>query len=108
MKYKHYAPNTKCLLIYSEDKEKLINEMKKYDNEDSLIITNDDNVYCFKNSISYGKSLDEISHNIFKILRSIDKLNKKIVVIEGVKAEDLGLAIMNRLIRACSHNYIEL
>jgi len=29
-----------------------------------------------------------------------------LVIIEGVEAIGLGLAIMNRLIRACSHNYI--
>lgn len=108
MKYKHYAPNTECLLIYSDNKEKLIDEIKKYDIEDNLIITNEDNINYFKNAISYGRTLEEISHNLFKILRNIDKLNKKKVIIEGVKAEDLGLAIMNRLIRACSHNYIEI
>ena len=106
MKYKHYAPNTKCILIYSKNKEKLINEMKKYDKNNNLIITNNKNVDLFNNAISYGESLDEISHNIFKILRKIDKENKQLVIIEGVKPEDLGLAIMNRLIRACSHNYI--
>lgn len=54
MKYKHYAPKIKCLLIYSEDNNKFIKEVNK------------------------------------------------------IKKEGLGIAIMNRLIRACSHNYIEL
>ena len=106
MKYRHYAPNTKCMLIYSDDKEKLINEIKKYDNNNNLIITNKKNLNFFNNAISYGETLDEISHNIFKILRKIDKENKQLVIIEGVKSDGLGLAIMNRLIRACSHNYI--
>lgn len=106
MKYRHYAPNTKCILIYSENKDKLIDEMKKFDKDSNLIITNDKNLNLFNNAISYGETLDEISHNIFKILRKIDKENKELVIIEGVKSEGLGLAIMNRLIRACSHNYI--
>lgn len=106
MKYRHYAPNTKCMLIYSDDKEKLIDEIKKYDNNNNLIITNKKNLNFFNNAISYGETLDEISHNIFKILRKIDKENKQLVIIEGVKSDGLGLAIMNRLIRACSHNYI--
>lgn len=105
MKYRYYAPNTKCILVYSEDKEKLMKEMKKFDNENNLIITNDKNLNLFDNAISYGETLDEISHNIFKILRKIDDENKELVIIEGVKSEGLGLAIMNRLIRACSHNY---
>ena len=31
----------------------------------------------------------------------------EIIAIEGVEKDGLGLAIMNRLLRACSHNYIE-
>lgn len=108
MKYKHYAPNTKCLLIYSDNKDKLIKELKKYDNENNLIITNNKNIKLFNNSIGYGESLEEISHNIFRLLRKIDNENKKLIIIEGVESEELGLAIMNRLIRACSHNYINI
>ena len=46
------------------DKNKLVEELKKYDNEESLIITNENNVNLFKNSITYGSTLEEISHNI--------------------------------------------
>ena len=46
--------------------------------------------------------------NMSKYIDLSNNYDKKIVVIEGVKAEGLGLAIMNRLIRACSHNYKEL
>ena len=108
MKYRHYAPNTKCILIYSENKDKLTLEMKKFDNKNNLIITNNKNIELFDNVIGYGESLEEISHNIFKILRKVDKENKELIIIEGVKSEGLGLAIMNRLIRACSHNYINI
>lgn len=108
MKYKHYAPNTKCILIYSDNLEKLIKEMKKLENDNTLIITNNNNLKHFTNAIGYGNTLEEISHNIFKILRQIDKYKKELIIIEGVKPEGLGLAIMNRLIRACSHNYKKL
>lgn len=110
MKYKHYAPSTKCILVYSENQNKLIDKIKKLENNNSnsLVITKKSNLSYFNNAISYGNNLEEISHNIFKILRKVDKLDVNLVIIEGVKAEGLGLAIMNRLIRACSHNYIEL
>ena len=55
-----------------------------------------------------GDTLEEISSNIFTILRKSDKLNKSLIIIEGVKEEGLGLAIMNRLIRATAHNYIKI
>ena len=77
VKYKHYAPNSKCILIYSKNNNKIV------------------------------KATKEISKNIFTILRKVDNYNPDIVIIEGVKSEGLGLAIMNRLIRACSYNYIE-
>ena len=108
MKYRHYAPSTKCVLVYSDDQDKLIKKMQELENDNTLVITNDNNINKFKNAIGYGKTLEEISHNIFRILRSIDKENKELVIIEGVETTGLGLAIMNRLIRACSHNYIEL
>lgn len=108
MKYKHYAPNTKCILVYSKDNNKLIEKIKELENKNTLVITNNKNINKFKNAIGYGETLEEISHNIFKILRQVDKMNKDLVIIEGVKKEELGLAIMNRLIRACSHNYIEI
>lgn len=53
------------------------------------------------------KDLDEISRNIFTLLRKVDTYNPDIVIIEGVKKDGLGLAIMNRLLRACEYNYIE-
>jgi len=106
MKYKHYAPETKCLLIYSKDKNKLINKIKEMEDKKTLVITNNDNLKYFDNAISYGQNLEDISHNIFKILRQVDNMDVDLVIIEGVEAIGLGLAIMNRLIRACSHNYI--
>lgn len=108
MKYKHYAPKTRCILVYSDDKEKLVNKIKELESDNTLVITNSKNIHLFKNAIGYGESLEDISHNIFKILRSVDNYNKDLIIIEGISSIGLGLAIMNRLIRACSHNYIEI
>ncbi len=108
MKYKHYAPNTKCILVYSDDKEKMYNKIKSLEDSNTIVICNSSNISKYKKAIPYGYTEEEISHNIFRILREIDKKDASLVLIEGVKEEDLGLAIMNRLIRACSHNYIKL
>lgn len=58
------------------------------------------------NAISMESFLEKLSHNIFHILRELDNTNYDLVIIEGVKKMGLGVAIMNRLIRACSYNYI--
>lgn len=110
IKYKHYAPNAKCVLIYSNDNKKLVNKIqeiaKKYRNP--LILCTAKNKNNYKNYINMGETLEEISKNIFSILRKVDNYNPDIVIIEGVENKGLGLAIMNRLIRACSYNYIEI
>lgn len=109
MKYKHYAPKKECLLIYSEDNTKFVNKVKELESKRNvLVVCKDNNIKNFKNTINMGNTLEDITHNIFHILREVDKTEYDLIIIEGVKKEGLGIAIMNRLIRACSHNYIEL
>ena len=64
-------------------------------------------ISCYK-FINYGDTLEEISHNLFSLLRKCDTYHADLIIIEGVKKEGLGLAIMNRLIRTSSFNYQEL
>ena len=112
MKYRHYAPNSKCLLVYSKVNENMINKINEIakEHKNPLIVCHTNNVekYNAQNVIDMGQTLEEITKNIFKILRKVDSYNPDIVLIEGVEKEGLGLAIMNRLIRACEHNYIEI
>lgn len=112
MKYRHYAPNTKCLLVYSDNENKLVEkineEIELYKNVLILGRTSNLDKYKTDNKLDMGESLEEVSKNIFTLLRKVDKYNVNLVIIEGVKKEGLGLAIMNRLIRACEHNYVEI
>lgn len=109
VKYKHYAPNSKCILIYSKNNNKIVKTTKEISKKykKPLILCTEKNKDNYKNPLIMGETLEEISKNIFTILRKVDNYNPDIVIIEGVKSEGLGLAIMNRLIRACSYNYIE-
>lgn len=111
MKYKHYAPESKCILVYSQKEERMIEKINEIANQykSPLIIAKAQNIhhYPFPNKLVEGKNLEEISKNVFKILRKVDDYHPDIVLIEGVKNQGLGLAIMNRLIRACGHRYIE-
>ena len=114
MKYRHYAPKADCILVYSEDNEKMIKKIQeitsKYTNP--LVISCNENAkyYDVKNKILYGskENLNEIAQNIFKDLRKVDSFKPDIVIIEGVKNDGIGLAIMNRLIRACEYHYIKI
>ena len=110
IKYKHYAPKTKCLLVYSKNEKDLIDTINKnIEGKTAVVIGKTKKLkhYNSKYKLDMGNTLEEISNNIFTLLRKADKLNVEIIVIEGVEKDGLGLAIMNRLLRACSYNYIE-
>ena len=108
MMYKHYAPNTKCLLVYSKDPNTLKELVKENIIDKTIILGSSklNSINCYK-FINYGNSLPEISHNIFSKLRECDTYKANLIIIEGVEKVGLGLAIMNRLIRTSNFNYIE-
>lgn len=135
MKYKHYAPNTKCVLVYDKDNSTLQNKIKDIiDNclsqkQKPLVMCLSENAKYFKDVYSkelnkdnsnyndtsnienveifdMGVSLDDMSKSIFTDLRKADKCNVDLIIIQGVSPNGLGLAIMNRLLRACNYNVI--
>ncbi len=111
IKYKHYSPETKCVLVYSKDNDKMVNKINEIANDKKTVIlckTSNLDKYVNDIKLPMGDTLEEISNNIFTLLRQVDKYEADIVIIEGVTHEGLGLAIMNRLLRACAHNYIEV
>lgn len=112
MKYRHYAPNTKCMMVYSKNTEKMINEINRITEEKGNVIvmgtSNNLPKYIANNKIDMGSTMEDVAKNIFRLLRKVDKFGANLVIIEGVGKEKLGLAITNRLIRACEYNYIEI
>ena len=116
MKYKHYAPKTDCLLVYCEDDLDQIFEInriiKKYRGDVVLLGLKEHSekiVMSKERYIELGskEDLDSVARNFYSALRKADEFNAQIVIIEGVKKEGLGLAIMNRMLRTCGFNYIE-
>ena len=116
MKYKHYAPTTNCVLVYNDDNNKLrakisetINNCLK-NNKKPILMCLSENIEFFKNNnitiIDMGNSLEDVSKNIFTDLRKADTYNADLIIIQGVTTKGLGLAIMNRLLRACNFNII--
>ena len=116
MKHRHYAPNAKCELIYAKDEKdqtfEISKRVRKYQG-DVVIIGFTEHKRDIV--VSEGRFLDiasihnleEYAKNIFSALRKADEINPALIVIEGVKREGLGIAIMNRLIRTCEYNYFE-
>ena len=113
---KQYAPNSECVLVYSEDENKMIDKIKEIalKHKKVTILSSQEHIEIYKEitnlviNIGSIKDLNEVSKNIFSALRKVDKEKTDLVIIEGVKQEGIGLAIMNRLIKACGNNYIEI
>jgi len=104
MLYKHYSPMTPCILV---DENVLDKVLESYSNEKVILIgsTSFKREDCYK-YFNYGNTKEEISHNIFALLRKADKYDGDVILIEATNLDGLGLAIMNRLIRTCSYHYI--
>ena len=108
MKYKHYAPKTEAFLV-----EGCSNSFTKFVNAKS-----DCAVVCFEEEyynitvpkISYGSKRDEstLAQNVFSVLREVDSLGVKEVYIHAPSKDGVGLAVYNRLIRACAFRVIKL
>ena len=111
VKFRHYAPNTKCILVYGKKRQDYIDLINEHKEEKTTIIGFSEHKKFFPDCIYHelGKrnDLDEIAKNIFTLLRKADKDNSDIIIIEGVQKKGLGIAIMNRLLRSCSFNYYE-
>ena len=108
MKYKHYAPNTTAFLV-----EGCSNSFVKFVNskENAAAICFEEEYYNINVAkISYGSKRDEstLAQNVFSCLRDIDSLNVKEVYIHAPSKDGVGLAVYNRLIRACGFEVIKL
>lgn len=120
MKYKHYAPNTKCVLVYNDDNSILLDKMRNLI-DDCFSKGQKPLVMCLSNNVTFfekiyqnkletfdlGSSLEDMSKNIFTDLRKADNYNSDLIIIQGVTTKGLGLAIMNRLLRACNYNIVK-
>ena len=105
---KHYQLSSNSILVFNDDNNKMITKInevcKNYANP--LIVCCNENAayYHSKSIITYGakNKLEEISKNIFSSLKNADSYLPDIIIIEGVRNEGIGIAIMDRLRNACS------
>ena len=98
--------------MYFDNEEKQINEVNNLLKENNACVmgfSEHMNRIKTEKFINMGKidNLNEVSKNIFSSLRKADTMNCDLVIIEGTKKEGIGLAIMNRLIRACNYDMKE-
>jgi L-threonylcarbamoyladenylate synthase len=106
MKYKHYSPKAKVILVQDSLKlEEYANDYFKKGlrvgcllRKDSDVVLKCDNVLFFY----MGSSLDSVAHELFNGLRTLDENGVDVILVPSVEEEHEGLAIMNRLTKASS------
>jgi len=106
MKYKHYAPKTECFLVEGEDFAGFVN-----DKENCVAVCfGEESEEITVPKIIYGKAADEntLAHEVFAVLRKVDDLGCEEVFIHAPSRDGIGLAVYNRLLRACSFRVIEI
>ncbi len=107
---KHYTLTSKSVLVINSDNDKLICKINEIANTYSfpVIMCSHKNINKFKSQkvIDLGSNLNEIARDLFSNLKKADNLSPDIIIIEGVKNEGIGSAIMNRLITSCQGNFI--
>ncbi|MDE1860621.1 MAG: threonylcarbamoyl-AMP synthase [Candidatus Micrarchaeota archaeon] len=109
MKYRHYSPDTPLFLFTGKiDKlHEITNGIKQrfafIGSDGSCKIMNG----CAESVIRLGKASrkEEIAHNLFSALIALDSKGLDFAIIEGFEEEGVGLAIMNRIRKACSNKY---
>ncbi|MBA4686573.1 MAG: threonylcarbamoyl-AMP synthase [Candidatus Galacturonibacter soehngenii] len=115
MKYKHYAPKGDLTIIEGEEEQVIVKinclakEMSDKQCKVGIIATDETiNRYDVGQVISIGKRSDEqtISHNLYRVLREFDEKNVDVIYSESFRSEKMGMAIMNRLLKAAGHKVI--
>lgn len=106
MKYKHYAPNAQVIMLDGNFKEFCDYVYKNADeNTGVLVFENEESMFeDIEYVYTYGREDDSLSqaNKLFDVLRQIDK-NEKVsrVFARMPKKQGVGLAVYNRLLRAC-------
>ena len=116
MKYKHYSPSAKVILVSGSMKNVIstINEKISTDEKNGLRVgvmatTQTKDRYIGGEVLVVGDRTkpETIGANLFKILRKFDFIGVDIVYSEVFDEDGEGAAIMNRLNKAAGFNYIK-
>ena len=110
MKYKHYSPNAKVIILNgSFDKFKDYVSKNKTEKTFALCFDGEDALLDVP-SVCFGKETDESAQakNLFSALRTLDKQGAELVFARCPKTTGISLAVYNRLIRSAGFDIINL
>lgn len=118
MKYRHYAPKAPVKIVEGKLEKVIckINELVDAyikEGESVGIICSDETINRYNNitevvSLGSRNNLQDISKNLFGVLRSFDEKDVDIILCEGFEDIGVGVAIMNRLRKSSGFNIIKV
>jgi L-threonylcarbamoyladenylate synthase len=113
VKYKHYAPKAKTILLEGAEDLVLTNMLEMFNQYQTQgkkvgILTSEENAAKFSGAevLHYGKRQDAAAaaNALYASLRRFDQLGVDIILAEGIPDTGLGRAVMDRLRRAAGGN----
>ena len=115
MKYRHYAPKAELMLLDGNNQQSL-RYIRGSLKENIAVLAYKEDVSYFKENLpaaevySFGNknNKSEQAHNLFLILREMDKKNFDVIYAPLPSKEGIGLALYNRMIRAAAHKIVTL
>lgn len=106
MKYKHYAPKARVVIVEADKKayENFVNSKK----DAFALCFEEDNINIKK--VTYGKENDDLSQakELFDALRQLDEMGAEKVYARIPRKDGVAMAVYNRLIRAAAFTIIDL
>ena len=118
MRYRHYAPKGDLVVVEGKSDEVVsrINEEVSKAADAGLrtgVIATKENAVFYNRAdsvkiIGSREKDEEIAASLYRILREFDDENIQAIFSEGFSEEGLGVAIMNRLLKAAGHKTINL
>ena len=121
MKYTHYAPKGKLTIVEAEDAndyEKIAAHINKLtgeassDGKKAVVITTEKHksMYSCENIITLGDTQQSptVAARLYSALRECDDIGADVIYSESFEDNEIGGAIMNRLLKAAGHRIIYL
>ena len=105
MKYRHYSPNAKIILIDGPNDKiqdkilRLLSQFKKQGKKVGIMTTVNTR-YKSDMTVFLGNNLDVMAANLFKTFREFDAKKIDVILVQGISRKGLGLGIMNRVEKA--------
>lgn len=116
MKYRHYAPDAQLVIVEGEQEQVVekINRLTAEKMKEGFVVgvmatEETQKQYNAEHVKAIGSRMNEasVAHNLYAALREFDQLGVQYIYSESFSTDNIGQAVMNRLIKAAGHTIIK-